>query len=111
MNMDTLSAKAREIDSNPHARKAFEEARDAVMALGDALNGGSKDVILAGILEGMMRTHRYLSNEMVIALLTAMGEFGSLPESSVSDARNSFAFKLCGKVRENFSDELFWRDK
>lgn len=109
MDMNELGQKIEEMESN--REQTFTKARDAVRALGDALNGGNKDAVQVGVIVGVLTTHRYLSNEMVVQILTALGEIGGLPESSVSDARNAFAYKLCGKVREALRDELFWRDK
>jgi len=111
MNMNELGQKIEAAESDKYTRPTFEKARDAVKALGDSLNGGNKDAVQTGALVGLLTTHRYLSNEMVIQLLTALGEFGAMPESAVSDARNEFAYKLCGKVRAALRDELFWRDK
>lgn len=97
-------------ESDRHDAKKYGEARDAVLKLGDALNGGSREAIAAGVVEGLLRTHRYLSNEVVVAFLTALGELGALPEAEVSDPRNKFAYELCQKLRRTFRDELFWRD-
>lgn len=108
-NMDDLSARVDAIKADRYDRERFERARDAVKALGDVLNGGSKDAAMVGALVGLLTTHRYLSNEVVIALLTAMGEFASLPEHAVSDARNQFAYAICGKMREALKSDLFWK--
>jgi len=108
-DMDTLSEKIQAVESDRYTRPAYEKARDAVRALGDVLNGGNKDAAMLGALSGLLTTHRYLSNEMVIALLTAMGEFASLPEHAVSDGRNQFAYAICGKMRAALKDDLFWK--
>lgn len=113
MNMNELGQKIETAESDKYTRPTFEKARDAVRALGDTLNNGSqgKDAVQTGMIVGLLTTHRYLSNEMVTQLLTALGEFGAMPESAVSDARNEFAYRLCGKLRTALKDELFWRDK
>lgn len=111
MNMNELGQKIETAESDRYTRPSFEKSRDAVKTLGDTLNGGSKDAVQTGVLVGLLTTHRYLSNEMVVQLLTALGEFGAMPESAVSDARNEFAYRLCGKLRTALKDELFWRDK
>lgn len=106
MNRDELSQKIEEHEND----RAFSKARDAMRALGDALNGGNKDAAMVGALVGLLTTHRYLANEAVIVLLTALGEFGGMEEASVSDARNSFAYRISGKIRTALKDELFWKD-
>jgi hypothetical protein len=92
-------------------RERYLEARNAAEKLGDLLNGCSKSYVMAGIVEGLVRQHRYLQNETIVTLLEALGEFGALPEGQYTDARNEFAHKLCRLLRERFQDELFWRDK
>jgi len=111
MNMDEFGQKARDAARSQYDAPKFEKASAAVQALGDALNGGSKDAVLIGALAGLLSTHRYLSNEMVVVLLTMLGEFGSMEEAMVSDGRNEYAYKLCVKLRTAFKDDLFWRDK
>jgi hypothetical protein len=100
-----------ESSESRHDRETFKKASELAAALGDVLNSGSSEAAVAGFLDGVLRTHRYLSNSAVIVLLTALGDFGALPEPAVSDARNAFAYKLCRKLRESFKDDLFWRDK
>jgi len=97
----------------PHAsdRKTYEAARELAYKLGDILNGGSSGVVVAGLVEGLIRQHRYLQNETIIALLTALGEVGRLPDTCFVDPRNEFGFNLCRKLRQDFRDDLFWRDK
>lgn len=97
-------------DVHPGVRKRYDAAKAAIESLGDALNGGGRDDTVAAVVEGWLRTHRYLANEVVVTLLTAMGEIGALPENEVSDPRNKFAYELCQKVRRSFRDELFWKD-
>lgn len=106
---DTFCERVEKAGGDRYDRERFERGRDAVKALGDVLNGGSKDAVMIGALTGLLTTHRYLSNEMVIVLLTMLGEFASLPENMVSDGRNAFAYKLAGKVREALKDDLFWK--
>jgi hypothetical protein len=106
---DTLSKRIEAVESDRYNRATFEKARDAVKALGDVLNAGQQDAAMLGALVGILTTHRYLSDKMVTMLLTAMGEFASLPENMVSDARNAFAYKLAGKTREALKDDLFWK--
>jgi hypothetical protein len=89
----------------------FEKARDAMALFGDLLNGGSKEAVLTGMVEGLAKPHRYLQNEAIITLFYALGEFGGLPEGQYTDPRNAFAHKLCGLLRERFKDELFWKDE
>jgi hypothetical protein len=90
--------------------ETFRKTRDAVKSLGDLLNGGDKGAVLAGIVEGLLLQHRYLQNEAIITLLTALGEFGGLSAGQHTDARNEFAHKLCKLLRKRFRDELFWQD-
>jgi len=90
--------------------ETFNEAREAVRKLGNLLNGGSKEAVLAGMVEGLLMQHRYLQGETIVRLFTALGEFGGLPEGQYTDARNAFAHKLCSLLRERFRDDLFWKD-
>jgi hypothetical protein len=106
---DTLSKRIEAVEAERYNRATFEKARDAVKALGDVLNAGNQDAAMLGSLVGILTTHRYLSDKMVTMMLTAIGEFGSLPENMVSDGRNAFAYKLAGKVREALKDDLFWK--
>jgi hypothetical protein len=108
MNMDELSQKIEACEGERYNRATFEKARDAVKALGDTLNGGQQDAALLGTIVGILTTHRYLSDKMVVVLLTAIGEFGGMPENAVSDGRNAYAYKLAGKLREALGEDLYF---
>ena len=95
---------------HPSERKTYQAAKEVGEKIGDILNGGSKDTVVAGLVEGLTRQHRFLQNETIVAVLTALGEVGSLPDSCFVDARNEVGMSLCRKLRKAFRDELFWRD-
>jgi hypothetical protein len=93
-------------------RKQMEDIIKAVETLCDALNSGNKATVVAGVTYGLLTQHRYLEDEAIVALLTALGEVGKLSANGDhTDARNEFGHKLCQIVRERFHDELFWGDK
>jgi hypothetical protein len=97
--------------TNKYDLATYEKARDITQSLIDLTNGGGKGAIVAGMVEGIVRNHRYLQQEGILCLFQALGEFGSLSEGSFTDPRNEFAHKMCKLLRERFRDELFWRDK
>lgn len=90
-------------------RKAFKKGEDLAKELCDSVNGMSRNVIAAGFLEGILRSHRFLQSEAIFCLMQALGDFGAL-EEHVTDPRNEAAHEACGKVREALRDVLFWRD-
>ena len=94
-----------------HNHKTYTRALQATKELGDARNSGSSDAIRAGILSGILSTHRYLSGDVIVQMLHALGDIGGMPEAAVSDGRNAFAYKLCKLLRERFSAELYWKDE
>jgi hypothetical protein len=111
MEWDVFCKRVDDCNAGEYSRATYEKARDAVKALGDVLNGGQQDDATTGALTGILTTHRYLSDKMVIVMLTAIGDFASLPEHMVSDARNAFAYRIAKKMREALKDDLFWKDK
>ena len=106
-----LSRRIERGETHESDHKTYEAARDLAEKLGDLLNGGSHGPAQAGLLVGLLKQHRYLNNEAIIAVLTALGEFGRLNKAAVADARNSFAYDLCRKLRDTFRSELFWHDQ
>ena len=86
-------------------RETFRRADMLMEELGKLLNGGSKGAAILGVVNGLRREHRYLQNEAIISLLTALGR---LPEVEGTDARNEFGIGHCKTVRKTFDDSLFW---
>jgi len=91
--------------SERYKKAAFDAAFAATQEFAKALNGGPERAVLLGILSALSREHRFLQQQQVIAMLSALG---LLDVVSGSDARNEFAHKLTGQVREALSDSLFW---
>ena len=89
-----------------HVRRDFEAGRDAAKALSKALNGGSRDSITLGFLDGMAREHRYLQDQTVWTLLVALAELAGPDLKDRTDARNECAIKACGLVREALKENL-----
>lgn len=92
--------------------KTFNKAVANVDALCNIANGSGRDLITTATIMGLLDAHRYIQNETVIALITALGDLGRMYEETpemVSDARNSFAMSLCLKIRKALQDDLFWR--
>ena len=102
--IDEMRRPARE-EHQKYDRETFRRADQLMEELGKLLNGGSKSVAVLGVINGLRREHRYLQNEAIISLLTALGR---LPEVEGTDARNEFGIDLCRKVRKTFDDSLFW---
>jgi len=100
---DTL-AKLREAD-----QEAFRKAREATKAILDATNTmGAESAVVAGVVAGILETHRYLQGQGIVAILTALGEFGKLPGHE--DARNAHAKGTCAKLPEVLKDRIYWKD-
>ena len=92
----------------------FRKVESGFRLLGDLVNGGDPTVIRAGLVNGLNKTHRYLQAEVIVSLLTALGDLGLLYKENparFADGRNEHAMTLLVKLRERFKDELFWRDK
>jgi hypothetical protein len=94
-------------------QQTFNDVKAAVKVLADTINGsGNAPIIRAAIVDELLRTHRYLENDLIITVLQALGDIGALNKQTparYSDARNETAMKLCGTIREKFENELFWR--
>jgi len=100
---DTLR-KLREAD-----REAFRKAREATKALLDATNTmGAEPAVVAGVVAGILETHRYLQGQGIVAILTALGEFGRLPGHE--DPRNAHAKATCAKLPEALREQIYWKD-
>lgn len=107
-----IAERIRELASGPSTEgekrncDAYREAKDAMKALGKAINGGPEDATALGLLAGLADEHRYLQNNLIQILITVLG---NLPVVEGTDARNEFGIGLCAEVRELFADKLFWR--
>jgi hypothetical protein len=105
-----LAGRARNAEgkrASEHSRETFNAARDSFLALAKALNGGNRKHAIAGLLEGITHEHRYLQNEGIWSLLTALGAFGGLPER-FTDARNASSHKACKDLRTTLGDRIYW---
>lgn len=114
--MSDIWAKIRSLETcdrsyEEHELRLYREVRDLTTKLVDSTNTmGSSGVVEAGIVAGIINCHRYLQEQGIKALVYALGEFGRLPTGQFTDARNQFAHKLCGILREKLRDEMFWKD-
>jgi hypothetical protein len=91
--------------SEKYQKVTFDAAKEATEVLTKALNGGSQRPAIFGILSALRREHRYLQNEAVIVMLSALG---LLCEVEGTDARNEFGIGLSRKVQEKLEDDLFY---
>jgi hypothetical protein len=96
-------------------REDYDGVRAAVETLADLANRhtSNDDLLIVAMIEQLLRTHRYIQNDLIVKILTVLGTLGGLYEENevrYADARNGFAMKLCGKVREALKDELFFRE-
>jgi len=87
----------------------FRKVRDTVRELVDLNNTMSREKeVIAGIVAGLVGEHPHLQHKTILALLTALGEVGTVDRRI--DGRNEFARGLCTTLRERFKDEIFWKD-
>jgi hypothetical protein len=76
-------------------KKLKEKVSKTVETLVDTCNTiGMQDTVRAGILEGIIRSHRYLQNEFFIALFDVMKRYGE----TEWDLRNKWAVEACKKA-------------
>jgi len=54
----------------------------------------SYDMMAEGIVKGILKSHRYLQNEFVIALTQAIEKYGNVDENQ-TDPRNQYAVADC----------------
>ena len=88
---------------------AYAKAKVATKALLDATNVmGSEKAVIAGVVAGILETHRYLQGQGIVAILTALGEFGRLPGHE--DPRNAHAKATCAKLPEALREQIYWKD-
>ena len=92
--------------------ETYAKAKEATKTLLDSLNGGSREVVQAAIVQGILETHKYLQSQGIAALLHGLGSFGALTESEswLTDARNEAIANACSALRPALDRWLFWRD-
>lgn len=87
-------------DLNNHIRsvKNKKAAEEAMKALIDVTNvmGGDKDVA-AGILDGLLKSHKTLQQSFFRSLFMAMGEYAETP---FVDGRNQASVDFAKQVKE-----------
>ena len=94
---------------NAAEARAKRLAREATMALLDSTNAmGCREAVVAGVVEGILNTHRHLQSEGIRAILTALGEFGRL--EGQADARNAHTKETCALLVERIADRIYWKD-
>ena len=83
---------------------AFQKAQAAMEALLDATNVmGCDQAVQAGIFAGLERTHRYLQGQGIVAILTALGEYG---HEARTDPRNEHAVQTCKLLTTALRDRI-----
>lgn len=88
--------------------RAKRLAREATMSLLDSTNAsGCREAVVAGVVEGILATHRHLQSEGIRAILTALGEFGRL--EGQADMRNAHTKETCGLLVERIADRIYWK--
>ena len=108
-----IAERIRELERGPRTEgekrncDAYLKAKEAMEALGKAINGGPEDATALGLLAGLWEEHRYLQNNLIQILVTVLGNL-SVVEGT--DARNEFGIGLCEEIRVLLKDKLFWRD-
>ena len=73
-----------------------DKAEIAMALLLDASNGGSRDVVQAGIIRGIVQTHRHLQGVGIRSLLDALKTWGT--SDAGTDMRNHYAKVDCSKL-------------
>lgn len=86
----------------------YNLAKAAVALLLDALNSGSREDAIPGVVEGIQTTHRHLQGVGIFALLEALGTLPKLEHAT--DARNEHAYKACAELREALAERIYWKD-
>jgi hypothetical protein len=100
---DSFGSRLREAD-----RVAYQKAREATKTLLDATNVmGAESAVMAGVVAGILETHRYLQSKGITALLTALGEFGRL--EGLADARNEYVKGTCAMLPDVLRERIYWK--
>ena len=68
---------------------------EAVQQLIDTTNRGNKEELVEGLMDGFLRSHRYLQSEMWQVLLDFIKAYG---EQEHFDARNGWAVDMCKRM-------------
>jgi hypothetical protein len=90
-------------------REAFQTAREATKTLLDATNVmGAERAVVAGVVAGLLETHRYLQSQGILAILEALGSFGKI--GGREDARNAHAKATCAMLPEALRERIYWKD-
>lgn len=87
----------------------FQKAKVATKMLLDATNTmGSDREIQAGFVAGILETHRHLQSQGILAILTALGNWGKM--AGQSDARNEHAKETCELLPTLLRERIYWKD-
>jgi len=89
-------------------RDMFAAVRAATNAIGDtaATSPGAYEGVALAILSALVDMHRTESNAVVLALVTAIGNYALV---SGTDGRNHYAMRLADVVREALTGDFFPR--
>jgi len=91
-------------DTREHVRRDYLAGRRAAEGLGRGLNGGSRDTVMLGLLDGLRNEHRYLQGEAVWTILQALSYLGADPLRTYVDGRNEHAIRACEDIRARLVD-------
>lgn len=98
------------VEARQQERTHTQAIERSITAIVDALHVGDQ-LVRTVLVHEIVGTHRHLQQQLILALLQALGDLGTLHEEwpgGYADARNAFAMKLCVKLRTCLSDELFY---
>jgi hypothetical protein len=86
--------------------ESIAEIRLVVQSLGEAMNSSCchKDLMIAGILQGLGSLHRTLQSDLIWALLEALGRHSE----ARNDGRNESAVAACKDVKKALEDRIFF---
>jgi len=94
-----------------HERDRYKRASDLMNQLVELAGSSTRgDEIIAGLIQGLVQSHRHKQMKAIMALLHTLGEYGKLPRGQYVDGRNEIVHGHCRKLRENLKTEIFWRD-
>jgi hypothetical protein len=95
--------------ANAYVTEEIErQAAQLIYTLGDMLNASATTpAVVKGMLNGMLRQHRYLQGETMSALSQFLTQYGNVEQRHI-DGRNEFAVKMAkrmGTASTNFNND------
>ena len=77
-----------------------QRVAEATASIAETLNGGNQEDVVAGMMEGLRRTHRYIQSEFWKGMIEMIKQTSELDSAVNFDGRNEWTKAWCERMHK-----------